>query len=140
MTTTKTKAISATFLPRLDNPDMLLCDLQATALQAARAGLRLYTNGQRWAMLPRPRPGWMLFAEALEDLKPLVNKIPAPTTATTEVLYLYARGDEFAKTPEEAMARIKSECFEPENAIIVACRPVGRIKLTPNFVPMEAAA
>jgi hypothetical protein len=53
--------IRAIFLPRLDNPDMLLCDMQATALQALRAGLRLYTDGQRWAMLPRPLPGWILF-------------------------------------------------------------------------------
>ena len=53
--------ISAIFLPSLKDPDMLLCDLQATALQAMRAGLRLYTDGTRWALLPRQLPGWMLF-------------------------------------------------------------------------------
>lgn len=53
--------ISAVFFPALDSPDTLMCDLQATALQAMRSGLRLYTNGQRWALLPRPLPGWALF-------------------------------------------------------------------------------
>ncbi len=37
-------------------------------------------------------------------------------------------------------AEIKSECFEPENAIIVACRPVGCVKMTPSFVPLESSA
>lgn len=53
--------ISAIFLPSLENPDMLLCDLQPTALQALRAGLRLYTDGTRWALLSKPLPGWALF-------------------------------------------------------------------------------
>lgn len=78
--------------------------------------------------------------EALEDLKPLLNKIPAPPAANAEALYAYALNDEFAKSPEEVMARIKSECYEPENAIIVACRPVGRVKMTPSFIPLESAA
>ena len=30
--------ITAVFLPTLENPDVLMCDLQATALQALRAG------------------------------------------------------------------------------------------------------
>lgn len=78
--------------------------------------------------------------EALEDLKPLVNKIPAPPAANTEGLYAYALDNEFAKSPEEAFERILLECAAPENAIIVACRPVGRVKLTPNLVTIEAAA
>jgi len=53
--------VYAVFLPALNNPEMLLCDLQATALQALRAGLRLYTDGQRWALLSKPLPGWALF-------------------------------------------------------------------------------
>ena len=53
--------ISAVFFPSPENPEILMCGLQATALQAMRSGLRLYTNGQRWALLPRPLPGWALF-------------------------------------------------------------------------------
>lgn len=57
--------ISAIFLPTIDDPEMRFCDLQITAMQAIRAGLRLYTDGTRWALLPKPLPGWMLFIGGL---------------------------------------------------------------------------
>lgn len=52
--------ISAIFFPRLDG-EILFCDAQALAMKALQNGLRLYTDGKRWALLSKPLPGWALF-------------------------------------------------------------------------------
>lgn len=51
--------IAAIFFP--PNPEGLVFDLLEQASQAKRAGLRLYTDGQRFALLPRPIDGWALW-------------------------------------------------------------------------------
>lgn len=51
--------IAAVFFPA--QPDALVFDLVEQAHQAQRAGLRLYTNGERFALLPRPLAGWVLW-------------------------------------------------------------------------------
>lgn len=52
--------ITAIFIPY--TPDMLAHELQVTTKQIATAGLKLYINGSRAALLPRPVKGWVLFA------------------------------------------------------------------------------
>lgn len=51
--------ISAIFFP--PNPEALVFDLIEQTRPAQRAGLRLYTDGQRFALLPRPIAGWALW-------------------------------------------------------------------------------
>jgi hypothetical protein len=51
--------IAAIFFPA--DPEGLLFDLVEQASQARRAGLRLYTNGRRFALLPHPVAGWALW-------------------------------------------------------------------------------
>lgn len=56
--------ISAVFFPI--DPEALVFDLHQQALAAMRAGLKLYTNGQQFALLPRPMKGWVLFKGATQ--------------------------------------------------------------------------
>lgn len=51
--------IAAVFFP--PNPEALVFDLLEQAEQAKCAGLRLYTNGSRFALLPHPVAGWALW-------------------------------------------------------------------------------
>ena len=51
--------IAAIFFP--PNPEAQLFDLVEQAMQAKRAGLRLYTDGTRFALLPHPVAGWALW-------------------------------------------------------------------------------
>lgn len=51
--------IAAVFFPA--QPDALVFDLVAQAQQARRAGLKLYTNGRQFALLPRAFPGWAIW-------------------------------------------------------------------------------
>lgn len=51
--------IAAIFFP--PDPEGLVFDLVEQARQAQRSGLRLYTNGHRFALLPRPLAGWALW-------------------------------------------------------------------------------
>lgn len=51
--------IAAVFFPA--DPAALLCDQLEQARQKQRAGLRLYHDGQRFALLPRPLAGWALW-------------------------------------------------------------------------------
>lgn len=51
--------IAAVFFP--PNPEALVFDLVEQASQAKRAGLRLYTDGTRFALLPHPIAGWSLW-------------------------------------------------------------------------------
>lgn len=51
--------IAAVFFPA--DPDALVFDLVEQANQARRAGLKLYTNGRQFALLPRPFPGWAVW-------------------------------------------------------------------------------
>lgn len=51
--------IAAVFFP--PNPEALVFDLLEQAEQAKRAGLRLYTDGSRFALLPHPVAGWALW-------------------------------------------------------------------------------
>lgn len=51
--------LQAVFFPA--NPEALVFDMEQTAVQALRAGLKLYTDGLRFALLARPLPGWALF-------------------------------------------------------------------------------
>jgi len=51
--------LAAVFFPV--DPEGLVFDLERTARQAMRSGLRLYTDGRRFALLPSPLPGWALF-------------------------------------------------------------------------------
>lgn len=51
--------IAAIFFPA--DPEALLFDLVEQAMQAKRAGLRLYTDGSRFALLPHPVAGWALW-------------------------------------------------------------------------------
>lgn len=44
-----------------ENPEALTFDLQTEAAAARRAGLKLYSNGKRFALLAKPLPGWFLF-------------------------------------------------------------------------------
>lgn len=54
-----TDSVSAVFFPA--NPEALSFDIQAEAVAAVRAGLKLYSNGRQFALLPRPLPGWNVF-------------------------------------------------------------------------------
>ena len=51
--------ISAIFFP--GDPEARVEDLVAEAKARMRNGLRLYTNGQRFALLSRPLAGWALW-------------------------------------------------------------------------------
>lgn len=51
--------IAAVFFPI--DPEARVFDQVEQARQAQRAGLRLYTNGQRFALLPHPIAGWALW-------------------------------------------------------------------------------
>lgn len=51
--------IAAVFFPA--QPEATVFDLVEQAQQAKRAGLRLYTNGTRFALLPHPIKGWALW-------------------------------------------------------------------------------
>lgn len=51
--------IAAVFFPA--DPEALIFDLVEQARQAQRTGLRLYTNGLRFALLPHPVAGWALW-------------------------------------------------------------------------------
>lgn len=51
--------IAAVFFP--PNPEALVFDLLYQAEQAKRAGLRLYTDGSRFALLPHSVAGWALW-------------------------------------------------------------------------------
>lgn len=51
--------IAAVFFP--PNPEALVFDLLEQAEQAKRTGLRLYTDGSRFALLPNPLAGWALW-------------------------------------------------------------------------------
>lgn len=53
--------ISAVFFPCPTN-ETLLCDAEAAAAQALRDGLKLYSDGTRFALLPKPVKGWLLYA------------------------------------------------------------------------------
>lgn len=44
------------------NPEGLVFNMVAEAAQGIRQGLRLYTNGRQFALLPRPIPGWVLWS------------------------------------------------------------------------------
>lgn len=50
--------LAAVFFPADHLPESF--DLQAIAVRAWRAGLRLHTNGRQYALLPRPVRGWTL--------------------------------------------------------------------------------
>lgn len=51
--------IAAIFFPA--DPEALVFDLVEQAEQARRAGLDLYTDGRRFALLPHPLAGWSLW-------------------------------------------------------------------------------
>jgi hypothetical protein len=53
-------AVTAVFFPA--EPESRISDLVEQARKALRPGLRLYTNGRQFALLPQPRAGWALFA------------------------------------------------------------------------------
>lgn len=52
--------VAAVFFP--SDPEDRTFDLVPQAAAAVRAGLRLYTNGKQFALLPKPVNGWALFA------------------------------------------------------------------------------
>jgi len=61
--------ISAVFFPV--DPEARAFDLVQQANAAMLAGLRLYTNGRQFALLPKPVKGWALFAARLvKDVAP----------------------------------------------------------------------
>lgn len=43
------------------NPEALVYDLAEQAMQGARDGLKLYSNGRQFALLPKPAKGWALW-------------------------------------------------------------------------------
>ena len=51
--------LAAVFFPV--DPEADTFDLVQQANDAMRAGLRLYTNGRQFALLPKPMNGWALF-------------------------------------------------------------------------------
>ena len=51
--------IAAIFFPI--DPEAQVFDLVEQASQAKRTGLRLYTDGTRFALLPHPINGWVLW-------------------------------------------------------------------------------
>lgn len=51
---------AAIFLPT--NPEATVFSMTDLAIEGMRSGLRLYTNGRQLALLPKPAPGWALFA------------------------------------------------------------------------------
>lgn len=53
-------AVTAVFFPA--EPESCVSDLVEQAREALRPGLRLYTNGRQFALLPQPRRGWAIFA------------------------------------------------------------------------------
>lgn len=42
-------------------PEALTYDMEALVRTHARPGLRLYTNGRQFALLPKPARGWALW-------------------------------------------------------------------------------
>lgn len=52
--------VAAVFFPA--DPEDRTFDLVPQAAAAVSAGLRLYTNGRQFALLPKPANGWALFA------------------------------------------------------------------------------
>lgn len=58
--TTRIAAVSAVFFP--PEPESRVDDLVAQERAALRPGLRLYTNGAQFALLPQATRGWALFA------------------------------------------------------------------------------
>jgi hypothetical protein len=61
-------SVSAVFFPA--EPESRVDDLVEQARQAQRPGLRLYTNGRQFALLPKPRSGWALFAVRFAEGSP----------------------------------------------------------------------
>lgn len=51
--------LTAIFFPA--NPEALAYDLEAQARAAMGDGMKLYTDGSRFALLRRPIKGWALF-------------------------------------------------------------------------------
>lgn len=43
------------------NPEALVYDLAEQARKGAQDGLKLYTNGRQFALLPKPARGWALW-------------------------------------------------------------------------------
>ncbi len=55
--------LSAIFYPI--DPEASVCDLVNETRAGMLAGLRLYTDGKRFALLPRPLNGWALFGTTI---------------------------------------------------------------------------
>ena len=60
--------IRAVFLTA--NPEATVFSVTEAALQGMQAGLRLYTDGRRMALLPKKLPGWALLAVKTKPTEP----------------------------------------------------------------------
>ncbi len=52
------------------NPEALAYDLEQQAREGLKRGLRLYSNGRQFALLPRPAKGWMLWRSTTKPETP----------------------------------------------------------------------